>query len=371
VGRFKQPFSLEELTSVQGIDFMERSYGNQMVASNRNGVMLHGASIKGMTYAVSAYQDGFNELTNTNQVGTLGAARITSNLAELGGISDTVIHLGAAVDMGKYEVIPTTSTDSGSAASSVTRATVLSFRTENRGLANAYRAQIAGGTVTAGYGVQGNDAADISKNLKGIELALATGPFKFQTEYFDSRYSATSLNYCVVAGTTTCSPGSYGTSIYDLRAKAAYYELVYNLTGESWVNSYKSGAFTSIKPKANFSLEHGGGWGTWQLALRYSNYSVDEPSSFTRSADSSSGVSTGSSTIGNVSGWTNRVENAESANTWTLGLNWLLNPNTRIMLNYADTHFGRPVYYLTTSVPSSLGSTSREQVISVRTQLNF
>ena len=303
VGRFKQPFSLEELTSVQGIDFMERSYGNQMVASNRNGVMLHGAPIKGMTYAVSAYQDGFNELSNTNQVGTLGAARITSNLAELGGISDTVIHLGAAVDMGKYEVIPTTSTDSGSEASSVTRATVLSFRTENRGLANAYRAQIAGDTVTAGYGVQGNDAADISKNLKGIELALATGPFKFQTEYFDSRYSASSLNYCIASNTTTtgelCTKGSYGTSSYDLRAKAAYYEIVYNLTGESWANSYKSGAFTTIKPKANFSLGQGGGWGAWQLALRYSNYSVDEPSSFTRSASSTTGVSTGKSKINN------------------------------------------------------------------------
>ena len=374
IGRFKQPFSLEELTTAQGIDFMERSYGNQMVASNRNGVMLHGAPIKGMTYAVSAYQDGFNELSNTNQVGTLGAARITSNLAELGGISDTVIHFGAAVDMGKYEVIPTTSTDSGSAASTVTRATVLSFRTENRGLTNAYRAQIAGDTVTAGYGVQGNDAADISKNLKGIELALATGPFKFQTEYFDSRYSASSLNYCIADSTTideACTKGSYGTSSYDLRAKAAYYELVYNLTGESWANSYKSGAFTTIKPKANFSLGQGGGWGAWQLALRYSNYSVDEPSSFTRSASSTTGVSTGKSKINNQNGWTNRVENAESANTWTLGLNWILNPNARIMLNYADTHFGRPVYYLTTSVPSSLGSTSREQVISVRTQLNF
>ncbi|NDG15272.1 MAG: hypothetical protein EB110_06440, partial [Betaproteobacteria bacterium] len=72
VGRFKQPFSLEELTTVQGIDFMERSYGNQMVASNRNGVMVFGSPTKGLTYAFSVYQDGFNELSNTNQVGTLG-----------------------------------------------------------------------------------------------------------------------------------------------------------------------------------------------------------------------------------------------------------------------------------------------------------
>ena len=41
VGRFKQPFSLEELTSSNNIDFMERSYGNQMVPGKRLGAMMH------------------------------------------------------------------------------------------------------------------------------------------------------------------------------------------------------------------------------------------------------------------------------------------------------------------------------------------
>ncbi|NDG15795.1 MAG: hypothetical protein EB110_09185, partial [Betaproteobacteria bacterium] len=85
IGRFKQPFSLEELTSANAIDFMERSYGNQMVASHRNGAMVFGAPTKGLTYAFSVYQDGFNELSNTNQVGTLGIGRVTANLAELQG----------------------------------------------------------------------------------------------------------------------------------------------------------------------------------------------------------------------------------------------------------------------------------------------
>ncbi len=60
VGRFKQPFSLEEMTSANAVDFQERSYGNQLVASQRLGAMVFGEPKKGFTYALSSYQDGFN-----------------------------------------------------------------------------------------------------------------------------------------------------------------------------------------------------------------------------------------------------------------------------------------------------------------------
>ncbi len=371
VGRFKQPFSLEEQTSANAIDFMERSYGNQMVAAQRNGAMVFGEPTTGLTYAVSAYQDGFNELSNTNHIGTLGIGRVTANLAELrGGSTDTVIHLGAAVDRGKYEVVPTTSSDTGVAASTITRATVLSFRTENRGMANAYRAQIAGDTVTAGYGIAGNNAANVNKNLQGLELALATGPFKFQSEYFNSTFGASSKNYCVDA-TTGCTAGSLYSTNFDIKAKAAYYEFFYNLTGESWANSYKSGAFTTVKPKANFSSGSGGGWGAWQLGVRYSTYDVTEPTTFTGRSNVAGAVSTGSTKVNSISGWTSRGENSEKAQTLTLGLNWILNPNSRILMNYSETYFDRPVTYLTTTTPATLGSTGSEKVLSLRTQLNF
>ena len=371
VGRFKQPFSLEEQTSANAIDFMERSYGNQMVAAQRNGAMVFGEPTKGLTYAVSAYQDGFNELSNTNHIGTLGIGRVTANLAELrGGSTDTVIHLGAAVDRGKYEVVPTTSSDTGVAASTITRATVLSFRTENRGMANAYRAQIAGDTVTAGYGIAGNNAANVNKNLQGLELALATGPFKFQSEYFNSTFGASSKNYCVDA-ITGCTAGSLYSTNFDIKAKAAYYEFFYNLTGESWANSYKSGAFTTVKPKANFNSGPGGGWGAWQLGVRYSTYDVTEPTTFTGRSNVAGAVSTGSTKVNSISGWTSRGENSEKAQTLTLGLNWILNPNSRLMMNYSETYFDRPVTYLTTTTPATLGSTGSEKVLSLRTQLNF
>ncbi len=364
VGRFKQPFSLEEQTSANAIDFMERSYGNQMVASHRLGAMVFGEPTKGFTYAFSTYQDGFNELSNTNQIGTLAIGRLTTNLAELqGSNNDTVIHLGAGIDKGSYEITPATSTDTGKTADSYSRGTVLSFRTENRGLTNAYRAQVYGDTgLTNGYGVLANNNASISKNLQGLEIALASGGLKFQSEFFDNTYGVSGVS-CAASGTTCSYPS------FNLRAQAVYYEFMYNLTGESWANSYRAGAFTTVKPKANFGTGSNSGWGAWQAGLRYSQYRVTEPSYFAYSG-TRDGVYTRSN-IATSSTSQSRGENSTIANTITYGVNWILNPNSRILFNYADTRFNTPTSYLSTAYPSQLGTTTREQVLSVRSQFNF
>ncbi len=351
VGRFKQPFSLEQLTSSNAIDFMERSYGDQLVPAHRNGAGVFGEPTKGFTYAFSIYQDGFNEISNTNNVGNSNVGRLSLNAADFAKLSNTVIHFGAAADQGRYQVLPTTSTDSGSGASTSTRATILSFRSENRGLANAYRAQIAGDTVTAAYGAAANNAANVSKDLKGLEFALATGGLKFQAEAIKAGYSASAVNYNT-AGT------NLGTATLDIGADTKYYEIVYNLTGESWSEAYKGGVFGAIKPKSNFSLASGGGLGAWQLALRASEYKASIPIL--------SGTSRTLETIGGAS--TTRVENSQGARTTTYGLNWILNPNSRVLLNIARTNFDRPVTYLSTT---GLGTTSKEDVVSVRSQINF
>ena len=61
MGRFKQPFSLEQLTSSNSTDFAERSYVDQNgVPAKKLGAMLSGEPIKGITYAASVFQEGFN-----------------------------------------------------------------------------------------------------------------------------------------------------------------------------------------------------------------------------------------------------------------------------------------------------------------------
>jgi phosphate-selective porin OprO/OprP len=358
VGRFKQPFSLEEQTSANAIDFQERSYGNQLVPAQRLGAMIHGAPTKGFTYALSLYQDGFNEVSNTENVGALGVGRVTLNLAELRDIKDAVLHFGVGYDKGSYQTTPTVGTDTGAPISGLTRGTVLAFRSENRGIANIYRAQISGDVIDPTYGGAANNVANVNKELKGLEIALATGPWKFQSEYFDASYNATALN-------KNNASVLQGTANLNLTAKTDYYELVYNITGENWAQSYRNGAFSNIRPKSNFGS---GGTGAWQVGWRLSSYKVGEPAATL--ASGSGTTRTYTKTFGTINGNTSRGENSATATTNTIGVNWILNPNARVIFNYAETKFGNKVTYLSTT-PADVGFTSKERVASVRTQLIF
>ena len=371
-GRFKQPFSLEEQTSSNNIDFMERSYGNQMVPGKRLGAMMHGEPMTGLTYGVSVYQDGFNELTNQNSIGNKSAARLTLNFAQLNDIKDTVLHVGAGYTGGDSQVIATSSGNTQETASVKTRATVVALRSENRGTANVYRAQIGGDTLnTATYNGSANNASTINQKMRGIEFAGARGPFKFQMETFDSKYSASGIH-------ETLATSGAETRSLAVQVKAQYLEFMYNITGESWADSYKGGAFGGIKPKTNFMTDYGGvvgnGTGAWQVGYRASKYTSNLANTATctglTGTDCETAYATGTTTAKDYS----RAQNAETATTNTYALNWILNSNSRVMFNYAETTFGQSIILLDvnkTSATYASGTTDKERVISVRTQINF
>ena len=380
VGRFKQPFSMEEQSSSNNVSFMERSYGNQMVPGKRLGAMMHGEPMPGLTYGVSVYQDGFNEITNQDSIGTKQAARLTLNLAQLNDIKDTVLHVGLGYTGGDSKVVPTNSTNTQESVSQTTRATIVALRSENRGQNNIYRAQIGGDKLYLGsdYGQSANNAITINQKLRGLELAGARGPFKFQMETFNSKYNASGTIEDLSSASVADSAVSMGVQV-----KAQYIEVMYNITGESFAESYKGGNFGGIKPKTNFMTDYGGvvgnGKGAWQVGFRTSKYTSDAPNTAT-----CSGVAGGSCEVG-VSGtgsYTSssvahsRVQNTETATTNTYALNWILNSNARIMFNYAETKYGQSIILLdvnkaTTGTAIASGTTDKERVFSVRTQINF
>ncbi len=123
-----------------------------------------------------------------------------------------------------------------------------------------------------------------SIHLTGLEAAGVYGPFSLQGEYFRNSIDRETADDITIGGWYT---------------QASYF-----ITGESRPYKAKSGTFGRVKPKNNFSLKDGG-WGAWELAARYSNIDLND------------GVIAGG-----------------EVDDITLGVNWYLTPNARLMANY-------------------------------------
>ena len=372
VGRFKQPFGLETLMSSNNIGYMERSYQDQIAPGKQLGVMFHGEQPNSLTYAASAYQTGFDSASA--QGGPEFAGRFTFNLAKaMQGVGDDVlVHVGVAATRGTYQVVPTTSSQDGS--NITTRGAFLAFNDEFGGLRNVYRNRILGtppcttpittagatqGTCSiGGYSLAAADAASVDLLRKGLEVAVAKGPLKLQAEYTMADYTASSA--ARVAGTSA----NYATSSTG-QSKVYYVELMYNITGEPWAPTYRSGLIGGIRPTSPFDLSNMSGTGAWQIGLRHSTYDA---------ADFGANVSTsgGSTNYPRTGNAQYQIEGSPKGMTTTLGVNWILNPNARIMFNYAMSSFDysfTPVDIGTGSAAAQRGDKSRAFMI--RSQFNF
>ena len=298
-GKFKQPFNLEELTSSNNIDFMERSYVNQVAPGKKLGMMVHGAPMAGLNYGLSIFQEGTAVSTSTGNFPT--AARVAFDIAKLADIKDSVVHVGLAGVNGKYD-----STDGK----------ILTVRSLGRGIEPF--AGAASGTFSA------TNNLEVTKNIQGLELAYANGPFKFQTE----------------TASTSFTGNNNGLSL-DGNIKTSYVEVLYNITGEKWSDSYGNGIFTSIKPLSAF--KSGQGKGAWQVGFRTSTYDGSDWKTAAPSA-----------TTNSLKGTTN-----------TLGLTWFANQNMRVMLNHSITSFDNAF------TPSGLNKADQETTTALRVQVNF
>jgi len=371
LGRFKQPFSLEELTSSNEIDFAERSYVNQNGQfSKKIGAMLSGEPIKGLVYGASVYQQGFNEVSESDGKGLLSAGRAAANFGQLFNLRDTVVHFGVAGVSGTYQDRPSQSSQTNRSFEATTRATVAGFRTLNRGINNIYRAQVGGaplGGVTSftstGMGRAGlvsEYASEIESSLWGTEAALAYGPVKLQGEYSSNKINAIDLT--TAAATASRVSGD---------VKTFYAQLMWNITGEKWADMYSGGVFKGVKPTNNF--KPGSGWGAWQVGIRYSEFDASDLR--VRTQGNGARLQCG-----------NKQEVVDGATcststtgSWGLGVNWIMNPNSRFMFEWTRTDFGNTRFVPLDSVgtndagglTSATQGTKSENVFSFRTQFNF
>ena len=248
-GHFKEPFSLNELTSSKYLVFLERALPNVFAPGRNAGVSIYDAPMEErMTWALGAFKDvdDFGEGSgNENYAAT---ARLTG-LPYCTDEGD-LLHLGIGASV--------------------------------RGVDEVRYRQRPEAHFSPRFVNTDHFEAD-SVGLVGLEAALVQGPASLSAEYMMSS----------VASDEADDPTFHG----------FYIQGGYFLTGERLAYKKSAGAFSRVKPDRNLGEE--GGAGAWQVAARYSFLDLDD-------ADLEGG----------------QLQNA------SVGLNWWLNPNTRMMFDY-------------------------------------
>jgi phosphate-selective porin OprO/OprP len=225
VGQFKEPFSLDELTSSNDITFMERALPNVFAPSRQTGLMVHGTALEErMTYAAGVFKS-VNDYGNGYDDGTYAYTARVTGLPWYEDEGRQLIHLGAAY----------------------------SVRNPDDPIRYRQRPEVHG--TSTRFVDTGNMWAD-DVQLFGLEAAGVYGPLSLQAEYIR---------------TDVDSP-----LVGDRTFDGWYAYVSYFLTGEHRAYKTSEGAFTAIKPKNNFGFGEDGGSGAWELALRYSTLDLND-----------------------------------------------------------------------------------------------
>lgn len=261
-----EPFSLEEDTSTKFITMMERALPTLAFYPTRNtGLLVFNTALnKRLFWGAGAFIEEEDEtpFEFAGDTGWNASGRITG-LPWFGG-SDGLLHLG----LGYIHKFRSASTDDD---------WKVQLRPTNSE-ANLVQPLIDTGKLVS-------EGADYFSP----ELALVVGPFSVQGEYFHAT---------VDRGVNDA-----------LGFQGFYVNASYFITGESRVYDPSTGSFGTVKPRRDFNFKRGSGWGSWEVALRYSSLDLND-----------------------------KLIRGGAQRNITLGLNWQLDPNVRIMFNYVHIH---------------------------------
>lgn len=284
VGKFKTPFGLERLQSINDARYVELGLPTNLVPNRDLGLQLSGDVLGGtLNYAIGVFNgvldggssDANNDLENNGDKDW--AARLFAQ-PFLNGDNFYLRGLGLG--------IAATYVDQRGTAS----APVLpSYRSPGQQSVFSYRSG-ASGTFSDG------------KRLR----------WSPQLQYYAGRWG---LLGEYVAVEQEVSRVSVGARRHDtLKQQAWQLEFNYVLTGED--ASYKG-----INPRAAFEPDSGN-WGAWELVSRIGELDVDN------AAFSAGAASFADPTIA-----------ISEQRAWNLGLNWYLNRNLKWSFDYEQTHF--------------------------------
>jgi len=315
-GKFKSFVGLERLQSGSDIKFIERSYVTNAILPNRDlGVALYGDVLnKKLNYAVgivNGVADAGNISTGTEFNGEREyTARLFTNpfsdsdsaLAGLGfGIGGTWTDFTGEKNLNFTD---TTSADA-------TRNGLPSYVTEGQQTFFRYTS---------------NAVADGKRTRWSPQANYYYGPFGVIAEY-----ARVSQDVSLANGGSPAGGGAGSNSAFTAGTKKNLKHDAWDI-GVSYLLTGEDASFKGVKPKQDFDLDKGG-WGAWELVARYSEINLDNDT-FKNAAGQ---YAAEGSAITNA--FSDLTKSAKSAETWTAGVNWYLNSNAKISLNYARTSF--------------------------------
>ena len=316
VGQFKEPFSLESVTSNRFLTFAERSLANNAFVEYANPYLLGFSgqtsgeryTVRGALQAEPIGNGGYANNSSTNAQGDANRnnsslSTSSSNASNTGGPSGNpsygptgratylplfkskteLLELGISGSWRKLN-----NTNNGNAIGSGGMA----FASQISNVDRTNWASTGGLTDTLGVGsgatkiTAGNQRILTDFARVGGEVAGVYGPFSVQGEYMQVQLNGQNYN------SSDTLKGYYG--------YASYF-----LTGESRNYNTKKGAFDRQKPNKNFSFKNGG-WGAWEFATRFDGLDMN----------------------------TQHV-NGGRLMTGTAALNWYINPHVRMMFDYS------------------------------------
>lgn len=297
VGNQKEMIGLEHMTSSRFLDFMERSPLQDA---------FNGPNNNGYTPGISAYNTAFEDRT------TWALGIFKNNDYESGfpyDVGDNNYSYNSRFTWTPYYDEPTEGRyllhmGLGSAVRTFDNSPAAYTGGTNIRIRARGDIRNIPSTLPPNFADTGNFYAT-DQLLLNPEIALVYGPWLLQVEY----------EHCFM-GNVSAIQGA--PAIDNVQFQGGYAEVLYFLTGEHRAYSRQSASFGRVVPNENAYLTKDTGLcgiGAWQLAFRYDWL------------DLNSGAISG----GNVS-------------NFTAGVNWFLNPNTKLQLNYVAANVnGAPI----------------------------
>lgn len=281
IGQWKQPFSLEVVSSFRYTTFMERSLLFQPFTPFRHigiGFYDHNED-QSMTWAASGFRTGQDQFGNSISTdGGWGTAERLTFLPFWACEGEEYLHLG----LGHYFNSPP--------RDRVNFRTIPEFFVGEHapGVVGTSGAAVPGGQDGTPFFLSTGTLIVDSFNVLGTELLWVEGPLSLQSE--------TMVNFV-----------SLGTGEQET-LWGAYAQVGYFLTGEHRPYDRKSGAIDRVIPFNNLGARSRSGIsgvGAWEIAGRWSHLDLSDDL---------------------ISGGT--------MTDFTLGVNWFWNPYTKIVFNY-------------------------------------